>query len=128
MTRISCRNFLTDIDNTLNSTGQSLEELCRNCKELAHYKYFIRPIYKISVKKVGTVAATGISFFVSELILHQIVPRTISCAAAQLSDRLRWEDSCVFSYCYPLALFWAAVAVPVMYAKYKRGKADVKAL
>lgn len=115
------------LDNRLNSIGRSLELGFRSVKHLPHYKYFIGPLYKFCVNKMGSVAATGVSFLAADLVIHQLIPQAILCLTSQVVPRdwegtLKLEDSCNSPYSYVKTLCWSALAIPVMYTKYKRNQ------
>lgn len=116
---------MNKLDSSLNSIGQSFESMFKSAHILPQQKYFTVPIYKFCVDKIGNVAATGVSFLAADLIMHQLLPQTLTCLASQIipndwQDSLGLEDACNLSYDYIKTLYWSAYAIPVMYAKYKR--------
>jgi hypothetical protein len=112
---------MNNLDSRLNNFGQNMEGLFRSCKNFPQYKYFTVPVYKYCANKVGPVAATGLSFFAADLVFHQLAPQTIRCLVSLgIPEIPGSEDACDISYNYYLALAWTALAIPVMYAKYKR--------
>lgn len=124
-------SFINFFDNTLTNVGENFENMFRSCKKmgLPQYKYFTVPIYKSCVGRIGEVAATGISFFAADLILHQAALQVLNCMSSyllspitpdSLEEHLGFKEACHPSYSYLKTLCWAAFAIPVMYAKYKR--------
>lgn len=111
---------MNKLDGCLNFVGQRFESAIRIAKILPQHKYFTIPIYKFCVDKIGTVAATGVSFLAADLVVHQLIPKIIACSVSQIITNKKLEDSCNLSYNYAQTLYWAAIAIPVMYAKYKR--------
>ncbi len=91
------------------------EDMHRNCREydFPQYTYVSVPVYKACVGKVGEVAATAVSFFVTDLVAHQVAPQVYRCLAAN-------QETCSFSYSFFALATTAVFAAPVMYAKYKR--------
>lgn len=114
--------------------GEVIEEVCRNFKDLPQYKYLARPIYKSLVSKVGSVAATGITFFVTDMTMHQILPKIGGCVGSYIYPSFITESAVgqylgadegacdVGLYSTASAIFWMTAGVTVMYAKYRRGK------
>jgi hypothetical protein len=118
-------NTISNIDNVLNTVGQRMEAMFREAKECPQHKYFTLPIYKTCAKKIGSVAATGVTFLAADLILHQLAPQVLICLAHQiapdtLDESWPFNNTCNISWNYKLTLAWIAYALPVMYAKYKR--------
>lgn len=111
-------NNTLNLDIKLVTIGQMLENQFRLCRGMPQYKYLTVPVYKMCVEKVGNVAATGISFLVADLIMHQLIPQTLICLASYIG--FPQNEPCHFSYSYIKSLFWLGLALPVMYAKYKR--------
>ena len=81
-------------------------------KVLPQYKYFTRPIYKIVASKSNAVIATGASFFITDLVIHQFFQGTVLRCALTLGQR------CSLSYDPYTAAFWMAMSIPVMAVKY----------
>lgn len=78
------------------------------CKKLPQYKYISRPIYKFTAKHTNTVLATAVSFFLTDLIVHQFIQETLpSCIF----------NECTLSYDPYRAAFWMGLSIPVMWVK-----------
>lgn len=113
--------------------GETIEETCRSLKDLPQYKYFTRPIYKSLVGKVGSVAATGITFMVTDMTMHQILPKISGCVGSYVYPSFITEST-LGSYLgigagacdiglssTTSAVFWMTTGAAVMYAKYRHG-------
>lgn len=113
--------------------GETMEKTCRNLKDFPQYRYFTRPLYKSLVDKVGSVAATGITFFATDMVMHQIVPKIIMCGASHIYPSFITESTlgsflgigegaCDVGLYSTASTIWAmTLGAAVMYAKYKHG-------
>ena len=113
--------------------GEAMEGACRSLKNYPQYKYFTRPLYKSLVGKVGSVAATGITFVVTDMTMHQILPKIGGCISSYIYPSFitestvgyylgMGEGACdVGLYSTASAIFWMTAGATVMYAKYRRG-------
>jgi hypothetical protein len=113
--------------------GEMMEGTFRTVKDLPQFKYFTRPLYKSLVGKIGSVAATGITFIVTDMTMHQILPKIGGCVASYIYPSFITE-SIVGSYLgmgegacdvglnsTVSAICWMTAGATVMYAKYRRG-------
>lgn len=117
---------MQNVESGLICVGETFERMFKNTEYYPQHRYFTRPIYKFCADKVGSVAATAVSFLAADIVLHQLVPQTIACLASQvLPGNLQGtllSDSCNVSYSFQKTLYWAAFAIPVMYIKYKNSE------
>lgn len=120
--------FLAELDQTLMRMGTTMEWGCREMKNFPHVRYVVRPFYRALAKKVGDVAATALTFMAADVVIHQLVGHPINCGLAHLlaptfpveiQEKIVVE-TCTFSYDYLQTFFWTAVALPIMYVKYRR--------
>lgn len=116
---------MNNLEGALNTVGQHMEAGFRVCKNMPQYKYFTRPIYKACVGKIGDVAATGVSFLAADLVIHQFLPQVAICLTSSLVSLTM--PQCNLTYHVGGTLYWAAFALPVMYAKYKKHEAAKEA-
>lgn len=91
-------------------------ERWKRLKDLPHYKYLARPVYKFVAARTNPIVATAVSFFVTDLIMHQLLPQV---AATILVKPPTWT----ISWSPSSSLVWISLALPVMYAKYKQNLA-----
>lgn len=97
------------------SFGSSeIEDAFRNHKEMPQYKYLSRPVYKLVAFHSNPVVATAISFFVTDLVMHQMPTVLLN---SLINRVFKTDYNTSFSPGFSLA--WAALGLPVMYAKYK---------
>lgn len=106
---------LTVVDRNIDFAGQVLEWSLRQCKPAPHYQYVLLPIYKSCAARVGTVAATAITFLVGDIFFHQLLGNFLECSFTQF-------DGCDMSIRWTITLVWCAVALPIMYVKHKKEK------
>lgn len=103
-----------------NNGTESYEKWWSNKKEWPQYKYLAIPIYKFTAAKTNSVFGVAVSFFVTDLLMHQFLPQLGSCIINKFSPfpipicynfkEISW---------YPLiSLGWLGVGAPVIYAKY----------
>lgn len=99
---------------------ESFEKSWGKRKEWPQYKYLAIPVYKFVASKTNTVLATAISFFVTDLLMHQLLPQVGSCLINKISPiPIPICYNCSDISWYPLISFgWLSVGAPVMYAKY----------
>jgi len=111
----------SNIDYRLRAVGEFLEGSMRRGREvgLPQFNFFTLPVYKACAEKVGNVAATGISFLVADLVLHQALPQLLTCYVSVMSYT---EGECNPSYYYPSTLVWGTISLPIMYAKHRRNQ------
>lgn len=126
-------SFLSTIDDNLNSAGLKLENMFNVARRvLPQNKYFLTPLYKMCVGKIGPVAATGVCFLAADLLIHQLATEAFLSLLCKMNSEdlnegleldgldLNDRSSCQISYSFACTLSWAAFAIPVMYVKYKR--------
>jgi hypothetical protein len=118
--------LLSSLDSGLFNIGSTFEHIFRSCKNAPQYKYLTVPIYKACVEKMGPVAATALSFLSADLIVHQLLPQAVNCLSSAAFDSKTANDSCTLSYSYGKTLYWAAMAVPIMYVKYIKSRSRNK--
>jgi hypothetical protein len=99
---------------------ENYERAYRNLKDLPQYRYLSRPVYKFVASKTNVVFATAASFFVTDLLLHQLLPGLCICGVYKITHS---EEPCHF-YHPGISLAWLAMGIPVMYAKYRRSSAS----
>ncbi len=102
--------------------AEEIEFVCQTAKNFPQYKYLTRPLYKVCVGKVGPIIATAISFLSADLLLHQLFPQTARCLTKYVLSPIEsdFKEECEFSWNPTKTAMWMCVAVPVMYAKYKK--------
>ena len=86
------------------------ERRWRACKNLPQYKYIARPVYKFVARQTNNVIGTIASFFVTDLIMHQLLASIIKA----YMDSSPWS----FSWSPAISLAWVSLSIPVLYAKY----------
>jgi len=92
--------------------SESIEAGYRRTAGFFPHKFVSRPVYKIARSCVNPVLATAVSFFVTDLIFHQIPVELAFCAAKIGPCTIQW---------HPIqSAAWMAFALPVMHAKIKR--------
>lgn len=94
----------------LGSSG--MEKFFSNCKDMPQYKYLARPVYKLTASLSNPVLATAVSFFATDLIMHQLLPQMFNCAVKGTPLEFEWIPG--------QSLCWMCMGVPVMYSKFKR--------
>ncbi len=108
-------NLLQRVDQQLTASGNYFEGVFRSGKDTFHYRYLLVPFYKVSVSKIGSVAATSITFMIGGVI-QQIGTAAGVCLVRYLSSGDPGKPSF-----YPIGLVtWTAIAVSVIYVKYKK--------
>ncbi|MDB6082035.1 MAG: hypothetical protein JWO53_1307 [Chlamydiia bacterium] len=121
--------MITSLSNYIVHIGEKLENEARFKKDFFEFKYITRPVYKSCVRKVGPVIATAISFLSADLLIHQLLGQTARCVTQYIfkpilpnsvSELLQFEDSCTITWKPVATALWMGVAIPVMYAKYRR--------
>ncbi len=80
-------------------------------KEWPQYKYVSRPVYKMVAKNCNTVAAVAASFFVTDLLVHQMLPQLGFCAVSL-------GATCNLTYSPYVSAVWICLAIPVMISKF----------
>jgi hypothetical protein len=108
---------LSGLNNAVLDFGRHLEWAAREAKEAPQYKYFLRPVYKCCVGKVGSVFATGITVLSANIVLHQPLANALVC----LSSYAFGEGTCDISWYSSWFVADMCMAMSVMYVKYKRG-------
>ncbi|MBA3817130.1 MAG: hypothetical protein H0X29_11555 [Parachlamydiaceae bacterium] len=84
-------------------------------KKLPQCKYFSRPVYKFVASKTNTVIATAVSFFMTDLVMHQLLPDTGYCILNKLTSN---PLPCNITWKPEMSLGWMVLALPIMYVKY----------
>jgi hypothetical protein len=107
------QNYLVIADQRFESLGKGLEGIFRAFKRFPHYQYLLIPIYKFSAARIGKVAATALTFLAGDLLLHQVLGSFINCHFIP-------EGSCHFEIKWQITLLWCAMALPIIYVKFKR--------
>lgn len=100
--------------------AESFEKSWGKRKEWPQYKYLAIPVYKFVASKTNPVVGAAVSFFVTDLLMHQLLPQVGICLFNRVSPIPIpiCSDFRSISW-YPLiSLGWLAVGAPVMYAKY----------
>jgi hypothetical protein len=106
---------LSIADRGLEFVGRGTESAFRQCRHAPHYQFLVLPFYKYCAARVGKAAATAITFLVGDLLFHQALGAFIEC-------NFILKDHCDFVILWQITLFWCAVALPVIYVKFKREK------
>lgn len=126
-------NWFSSLDKLFSRWGEQEEARARRCKKFFQYKYFTIPVYKILAKKVGSVAATGLTYLAAHLVIHIPAAKLVGCYLAIPINSLELFNSCLFSTTQTVNLFfllstvyWFSESVPVMYVKYKREYSTIK--
>lgn len=117
------------VDHFMTATGEKMEKTWHSGKDWFPNKYLTRPLYKTCVSRVGPMAATAISFLSADLVMHQLMPQAARCIYSNtissvmpsvLNSSLDVENSCIISWSPVATALWTCMAIPVMYAKYRR--------
>lgn len=101
----------------ISRTIHSYEQRWSDAKNWPQFKYIARPIYKAVASRSNTVAATAVSFFATDLLIHQLGAKTAKCI---LDNVISYPSSCDISCSPECSLIWMIFALPVMYAKYQK--------
>lgn len=92
--------------------SSSIEEEYRENKDFLPHKIVSRPVYKIARSCTNPVLSTAVSFFVTDLFMHQLPAQVAFCAVTRAPCTVQWYPS--------WSLAWMSFALPVMWAKGKR--------
>jgi len=90
--------------------SSGMEKMFSDCRDMPQYKYIARPVYKFVASHSNPVLATAVSFFSTDLIVHQIVPQVLFYPIT--GQPLEFVPG--------QSLGWMCMGVPVMYSKFKR--------
>ncbi len=86
----------------------------RKGKKWPQYKYIARPVYKFVARRTNNVIGTIASFFVTDLIMHQLLNSIINTCMKSTPWSFSWSPA--------LSVAWVFLSIPVLYAKYTAPK------
>lgn len=95
-------------------------------RSLPQYKYLAIPTYKFVASKTNSVFGAVASFFVTDLIMHQLLPQiaiNLTCIALKTATGFPSQIICSQISWYPLiSIGWLLVGMPGIYSKYIQDK------
>jgi hypothetical protein len=97
--------------------AREIEYIFRLPKDWPQYRFISRPVYKFVASKTNNVFATAVSFFVTDLLVHQAIPQILFFGLHQIMNP---AAPFIFSWNPFQSFAWVSVGVPVMYSKYNQ--------